>query len=79
VISVQDPGVRNWLDTCGQLQGIALWRYYLADNLVVPSVRKVPIGDVQSRIPADTPLTTPAERQAIIDWRRRKIGARFNV
>jgi hypothetical protein len=79
VISARDPGVRNWLDTCGQLQGIALWRYYLADNPVVPSVRKVPLAEVQSRMPADTPLTTAAERQAIIDWRRRKIGARFNV
>jgi len=79
VICAKDPGVRNWLDTCGQLQGIALWRYYLANDPVVPSVRKVPLAELKSRLPPDTPMTTPAERRAMIEWRRRKIGNRFNV
>ncbi len=79
VISAKDPGVRNWLDTCGQLQGIALWRYYLADNPVLPTVSKVPFAHVQSRLPADTPLITPDQRRTALDWRRRRVGNRFNV
>jgi hypothetical protein len=79
VICAQDPGVRNWLDTCGQQQGIALWRYYLADQLIVPTTRKVPLAQLRSHLPADTALTTADQRRALLAWRQRRIGERFNV
>jgi hypothetical protein len=71
VVSSQDPGVANWIDTNGDESGTLVMRWQRAaeaptDNQ--PQVEVVNAADVKSEIgnllPADTPIVTPEERAA---------------
>jgi hypothetical protein len=77
VIAGTDPGVPNWLDTVGVGKGIALWRWYLAEQHPVPVVRKVRVTEVRSHLSAETPQVAPAERRAMIERRKRATLARY--
>jgi hypothetical protein len=47
VVADQDPGVGNWLDTCGHREGIALFRWLQADDAPPqPQVRVVRLDDL---------------------------------
>ena len=46
VIAPSDPGVPNWLDTGGRLEGYMIVRWVLADNPPHPSCELVPIDRV---------------------------------
>jgi hypothetical protein len=48
VISPEDPGVPNWLDTSGRRQGYMLVRWVLADQPPHPSAEVVPIASLRS-------------------------------
>ena len=71
VISQQDPGVGNWLDTCGRLEGTIVFRNYRATCAPVPSSRKVKFSELNTQLPKDMKRITPAERQARIEYRHR--------
>ncbi|MBI4984225.1 MAG: DUF1214 domain-containing protein [Rhodocyclales bacterium] len=75
VISLQDPGVHNWLDPGGALEGMLIGRWYAADRLPIPILKKVPLAEVRQHLPAGTPLITPAERAEQL--RLRRIGAQL--
>jgi hypothetical protein len=79
VVSEVDPGVPNWIHTAGLRQGLAQWRWYLTDRVIVPSARKVALGDVRAQLPPDTPSVPRAQRQADLARRRAQVGRRFNV
>lgn len=70
VVSAKDPGVPNWLDTAGHSRGAVQGRWTNCDSQPVPSVRKVPVGDVRAHLPSDTPIVSAKERQQIIRERR---------
>jgi hypothetical protein len=72
VISLEDPGVPNWLDSVGYLRGMLIGRWYGADSHPMPTITKVPFKDIRKHLPADTPTVTPAERDTAI--RARNIG-----
>ncbi len=42
VVAHADPGEPNWLDTAGHREGWVLFRWLLADDIVVPAARVVP-------------------------------------
>ena len=76
MISLEDPGVPNWLDPVGTLQGgMIIGRWYQADALPIPTLKAVPFAQVRQHLPADTPRVTAAARAATL--RERRIGAQL--
>ncbi|KRF14628.1 hypothetical protein [Nocardioides sp. Soil796] len=82
VVSARDPGVPNWLDTMGLVQGVILMRY---DGSTTPdfpedehpravTVKIDALGDV---LPADTPRLGAKDRAQEIAVRRRHVQQRF--
>ena len=76
VISAQDPGVRNWMDTAGHPRGGIQGRWTGCDSQPIPEVRKVKVTDVAKFLPKDTPKVTPEQRQATLRERRRALMER---
>lgn len=69
VVSGEDPGVANWLDTMGHTSGVMQYRWTgcaVAPNL---TFRLVNAGDVGASLPPDTLLVTPGQRAAILRQR----------
>lgn len=68
VISVQDPGVANWLDPAGFSEGYLFMRWQgLGRDLSpeeAPTATVVSMSELADRLPADTRHVTPAERAA---------------
>lgn len=62
VVSAQDPGVPNWLDTAGFPKGAIQGRWTDCSSQPVPTVRKVKLADVRKSLPKDTPTITAQER-----------------
>jgi len=77
VLSVDDPGVQNWLDPVDNPTGLAQWRWYLTGAMPTPSVAKVPLADIRAHLPADTPTVTREQRAATIAARKRAVHRRF--
>lgn len=71
VISAEDPGVRNWLDTRGHRDGAIIMRNYRARTVTDdPVVEKVRFADLAGRLPAGTARVTPDERATALARRR---------
>lgn len=62
VISLEDPGVPNWLDPAGYRQGTVYGRWYDCDSHPLPTLKRVKFAEIRDHLPADTPVVTPAER-----------------
>jgi hypothetical protein len=73
VVALDDPGVPNWLDPIGIGFGVVLVRWYRAEHEPACGITKVKLADVRAHLPAETPVVTPAERQATIDRRHRSL------
>ncbi len=72
VISHQDPGVPNWLDTSGRSHGLIASRFVRPASRPEPTMRTVPLAELREHLPAATPVVTPEQRSAYI--LRRKQG-----
>ncbi len=77
VISCEDPGVPNWLDTVGRLQGSIVGRWYKCSSHPVPRITKVKLADVRQHLPQETPVLTVAEREDSIRARARAVQMRI--
>lgn len=75
VIAHRDPGVPNWLDTCGTNRGTAIGRWYACSSEPVPTLRRVPLADVRKHLPAQTPFVDEIGREKCL--RERRIGAQL--
>ncbi len=62
VVSAQDPGVHNWLDTAGNRKGILQLRLNRAKAVPDPITTKVKIAEVANHLPAGTPRISAPER-----------------
>jgi len=62
VISLEDPGVPNWLDPAGFKQGTIYGRWYDCDSCPTPSLKRVKFSELREHLPADTPTITSEER-----------------
>lgn len=71
VISKEDPGVSNWLDTRGREEGCIVFRNYRTNEVPVPFSRKVKFADLNQYLPKDTVRTSKEERARVLDSRRR--------
>jgi len=77
VIAHNDPGVPNWLDAEGCLRGTLAVRFLFADATPKTSLRVVPFARVRDELPPATPITTPAERNAVLARRSRALQRRY--
>ena len=71
VISPVDPGVPNWLDTGGYLDGVVFGRWMECSSFPEPEARKVRLDEVRKFLPADTATVSKQERDAAVRLRRR--------
>jgi hypothetical protein len=75
VLSHQDPGIANWIDTVGNTYGIMLGRWHNCSSHPMPTTTKVKLKDVRQHLPATTPVFTAEERAEQLH--RRRIGAQL--
>ena len=75
ILTKNDPGYSNWLDTEGFMRGVLLMRYdglpgnTMAENLI-PSARLVKFNDLATFLPPDETMLSPEQRQDILAQRR---------
>jgi hypothetical protein len=77
VVSADDPGVANWLDTMGYKLGVMQLRWTGCAEAPKLTFRRVATDDVRSCLPADTRMVTSAERDTIL--RDRTVGAQLRT
>ncbi len=70
VISHQDPGAANWLDTSGRTLGLISGRYFKAGSAPIPTLKTVSFADLGAHLRDDRRRVSLAERQQIIQRRR---------
>lgn len=75
VVSVEDPGVPNWLDTGGNCKGMLIGRWYRCSSHPTPTMKKVKLADVRKHLPDDTPVFSKEQRLEAL--RVRRIGAQL--
>lgn len=75
VLSHQDPGVANWLDSGGNLYGMLIGRWYRCSSHPTPTAKKVKFADLASHLPDITPRITPEGRAEAL--RKRRIGSQL--
>jgi hypothetical protein len=72
VISLQDPGVPNWLDPAGFKKGTIYGRWYDCDSCPTPILKRVKFREVRNHLPDDTPqVSTEARAEEL----RRRVWA----
>lgn len=81
VISAQNPGIANWLETTGHRTGPVMLRWQrlerdLTQDQDGPVVEKIKVADVPARLPHFTPITTD-EYAARIAARQRSVARRM--
>ncbi len=80
VISESDPGVANWLETCGNPRGVAMLRWQRVTRELgaqdAPTVEVVPFAQVHERLPFDQSVTAE-EWAAKIEARQVGIARRM--
>jgi hypothetical protein len=62
VISLEDPGVPNWLDPAGYTEGGIYGRWYDCDSEPVPTLKRVKFTELREHLPPDTPRVSGQER-----------------
>ena len=75
VIAIDDPGVPNWLDPAGWLEGSLMLRWTGASSGPEPVLKIVPAAGIRAHLPSDTPVVTPEQRDEAL--RRRRRGAQW--
>jgi hypothetical protein len=62
VISLDDPGVPNWLDPAGFTEGGIYGRWYDCDTSPTPTITRVKLSELRAHLPRDTPTVTAEQR-----------------
>ena len=78
VVSAEDPGVPNWIDTEERKTGVITYRYMRAKSPNQPKVTLVPYSQIHSFLLADTPNVTKNERKKAIAARQKHVQHRFH-
>lgn len=77
VISHQDPGLPNWLDTAGHSEGYVTYRWIDADYYPRPVAQQVKLAELDEHLPAGIKRITDEQRRAQLAARRRGVINRF--
>ncbi|WP_235738022.1 hypothetical protein [Nocardioides alcanivorans] len=78
VIATRDPGVVNWLDASGHPNGTFNWRVTGPTAPAAPTVRLVPLAELDDVLPQGHPRATPARRAEQLRARRVNMAQRFS-
>lgn len=79
VLAHDDPGLANWLDTCGLPSGNLTWRLLMSQQGTLFETRLVKRADLDAALPADTARATPREREAERLARYRAVKRRYGI
>jgi hypothetical protein len=79
VLAHEDPGVPNWLDTGDHRCGLLTYRWFWPESDPSPTVRLLPLAELRSVLPADTPNVDAAARRAEIQERKAHLAWRFRT
>ena len=79
VLAQRDPGVPNWLDTLSPNPGLLNYRHFWGSPLRTPETRVVPLDELRSALPADTPEVAPTARQQEVRDRQEHLAWRFRT
>jgi len=77
VISANDPGVPNWLDTGGYLRGGIQVRWNNCSSAPNPVATKIKLAELRRHVPGDTPTVSAAERDKSL--RERRLAAQMRI
>jgi hypothetical protein len=82
VVSAEDPGVQNWLDTTGLEAGYLTVRFTYPNmpaesELPTATARLVPLTQIRSQLDPDTPYFPVEQRINQIRVRRRHVALRY--
>ena len=77
VIAHEDPGVANWLDPVGRVEGSLGVRYLFPGEVPQPSFRVVPAARLREELPGSTTLVDVGQRQQALERRRRSVQLRY--
>lgn len=75
VLSLEDPGVQNWLDPGGHTFGMLIGRWYRCSAHPTPSLTKVPFAELHRHLPESTPRFGAEARAEQL--RQRRLGAQL--
>ena len=76
VISMEDPGVANWLDTIDYQRGSVIYRWVGCSEFPEPKVSLVKLEDLYDYLPDSTQRVTAQERDATIRERSKAVQLR---
>ena len=76
VIAARDPGVPNWLDSGGHLEGIIQYRYIWTRNNPEPTIAAIPLDQLRAQLPKAHPVISPETRRAAIAARQAHLRRR---
>ena len=71
VVSRDDPGSPNWIDTEGRSEGLIAYRFVGARNRPVPEARVLRRSEIREALPTDHPRMEPDARRESLARRRR--------
>jgi hypothetical protein len=71
VVAHEDPGIANWLDPCGRVEGTVVFRNYRSTSAPVPASQLVKVAELNAMLPRTTRRISPEERRRIIEHRRK--------
>lgn len=77
VISHQDPGIANWLDSAGINKGLATIRFYEPDFIPETTLRRIRFSELNDVLPVSTPRISKEERQKLLSaraWSMPRLG-----
>lgn len=77
VLSKQDPGTPNWIDTEGRPQGMLAYRWVWSETLPTPTAQVVPVARVAEHLPEDHPRTPEPQRREQLSIRREALWNRY--
>jgi hypothetical protein len=77
VVAHEDPGIANWLDTAGHSEGAIILRCVRTDTAPTPTTRVVAFDRLTEELPATTTRVSRAQRDEVLDVRRRAVSRRF--
>jgi hypothetical protein len=77
VVEHQDPGLPNWLDTCGFSAGYLILRWMGADSSPTPVCQQVKHDTLLQHLPKHIRRITPEERKAQLTSRRKGALRRY--
>lgn len=75
VLSRQDPGYANWLDTGDHRYGMLIGRWYRCDSHPTPQIKRMKLAEVDGYLCDRSARITPDQRKE--ELRRRLIGAQL--